>query len=108
MEIDICIPENDPARLISQFVEKMDLTEFYDTYERMSSEKYASPEIMLKLMLYAYHERNRISSRNIEKTAEEISTTWIFWRAGRLLIILRSQDSERNILQNVHKVFLRR
>ena len=37
--------------------------------ERMSSEKYASPEIMLKLMLYAYHERNRISSRNIEKTA---------------------------------------
>ncbi len=67
MEIDICIPENDPVRLISQFVEEMDLTELYDTYERMPSEKYASPEIMLKLMLYAYHERNGISSRNIEK-----------------------------------------
>lgn len=30
-------------------------------------EKYASPEIMLKIMLYAYHERKDISSRTIEK-----------------------------------------
>ena len=54
-------------RLISQFVEEMDLTALYDTYERMPSEKYASPEIMLKIMLYAYHERKDVSSRIIEK-----------------------------------------
>ena len=33
----------------------------------MPSEKYASPEIMLKIMLYAYHEGTAISSRMIEK-----------------------------------------
>ena len=67
MEIDACIPANDCVRLISQFVEEMDLAALYDTYERMPSEKYASPEIMLKIMLYAYHERKDISSRTIEK-----------------------------------------
>ena len=65
MEIDACIPANDCVRLISQFVEEMDLAALYDTYERMPSEKYASPEIMLKIMLYAYHERKDISSRTI-------------------------------------------
>ena len=67
MEIEACIPANDCVRLISQFVEEMDLAALYDTYERMPSEKYASPEIMLKIMLYAYHERKDISSRTIEK-----------------------------------------
>lgn len=67
MEIDACIPDNDSVRLISQFVEEMDLTALYETYERMPSEKYASPEIMLKIMLYAYHEGREVSSRAIEK-----------------------------------------
>ena len=70
MEIDACIPDNDCVRLISQFVEEMDLAALYDTYERMPSEKYASPEIMLKIMLYAYHERKDISSRLIEKNCK--------------------------------------
>lgn len=70
MELDACIPDNDPVRLISQFVEEMDLAALYGTYERMPSEKYASPEIMLKIMLYAYHERKDISSRTIEKNCK--------------------------------------
>lgn len=70
MELDVCIPANDCVRLISQFVEEMDLAALYDTYERMPSEKYASPEIMLKIMLYAYHERKDISSRTIEKNCK--------------------------------------
>ena len=45
MELDACIPEDDCVRLIRQFVEEMDLTALYATYERMPSEKYASPEI---------------------------------------------------------------
>lgn len=45
----------------------MDLTALYDTYERMPSEKYASPAIMLKILLYAYRERKEISSSVIEK-----------------------------------------
>ena len=70
LELDVCIPANDCVRLISQFVEEMDLAALYDTYERMPSGKYASPEIMLKLMLYAYHERKDISSRTIEKNCK--------------------------------------
>ena len=41
-----------------------------DACERMPSEKYASPEIMLKIMLYAYHERKDVSSRTIEKNCK--------------------------------------
>ena len=70
MELDACIPANDCVRLIRQFVEEMDLTALYGTYERMPSEKYASPEIMLKIMLYAYHERKDVSSRTIEKNCK--------------------------------------
>lgn len=70
MELDASIAANDPVRLISQFVEEMDLAALYDTYDRMPSEKYASPEIMLKIMLYAYHERTDISSRTIEKNCK--------------------------------------
>ena len=43
MEVEVCIPADDPVRLISQFVEEMDLTALYGTYDRMPSEKYASP-----------------------------------------------------------------
>lgn len=58
---------DDPVRLISQFVEEMDLTALYDTYERLPSENHVSPENLLKIILYAYHERKDISSRLIEK-----------------------------------------
>lgn len=67
MNIDAYIPSNDCVRLISQFVEEMDLTALYATYDRMPRANHASPATMLKLMLYAYHERQEISSRIIEK-----------------------------------------
>ena len=70
MNIEASIPDDDCVRLISQFVEEMDLTALYDTYERLPSEKYASPTIMLKIMLYAYHERKDVSSRIIEKNCK--------------------------------------
>ena len=67
MNIDVLIPSDDCVRLISQFVEEMDLTALYGTYERMPAENHASPDIMLKLMIYAYHEGIETSSRTIEK-----------------------------------------
>lgn len=66
MELDVCIPDNDAVRLISQFVEEMDLTELYNTYERIPSDRYPSPAMHLKIMLYAFHERIVNSSRVIE------------------------------------------
>lgn len=67
MNIDARIPSNDCVRLISQFVEELDLTALYGTYERLPPKNHASPEIMLKIMLYAYHERVENTSRIIEK-----------------------------------------
>lgn len=32
LNIDYIIPDNDSVRLLSQFVEKMDLTDLYSTY----------------------------------------------------------------------------
>lgn len=101
MELDACIPANDCVRLIRQFVEEMDLTALYATYERMPSEKYASPEIMLKIMLYAYHERKDVSSRTIEKKLQAgISTTCIFSRAERPRIMPQSHVFVRSTLPN--------
>ena len=88
-------------RLISQFVEKMNLTALYGAYERKPSEKYASPAVFLKILIYAYHERKEISPRVIEKTADVISITCTFLRALLLLIMPLLQDSAQSILQSV-------
>ncbi|WP_418223482.1 IS1182 family transposase [Clostridium isatidis] len=64
-DIDCIIPSNDSVRLLSQFVEEMDLTELYSTYFRIR-ENQVSPMKMLKIMTYGY--MNKIySSRDIEK-----------------------------------------
>lgn len=65
IELDYIIPDNDSVRLLSRFVEEMDLEDLYATYERIP-EISATPRHMLKLVLYAY--MNRIySTRNMEK-----------------------------------------
>lgn len=49
-------------RLLSQFVEAMDLTDLYSTYERINS---LSPRILLKIVLYSYMNGD-YSSRSME------------------------------------------
>lgn len=65
LELDVLIPEDDCVRLLSQLVDMMDMTALHKTYKRMPSEKFATPAMMLKIMLYAYHE-GICSSREIE------------------------------------------
>ena len=65
MNLDIIIPENDSVRLLSQFVEEMDLTCLYDTYSILK-ENQVTPRQMLKIVLYAYLD-GRFSSREIER-----------------------------------------
>ena len=64
MNLNIIIPENDSVRLLSQFVEEMDLTCLYDTYSILK-ENQVTPRQMLKIILYAYLD-GRFSSREIE------------------------------------------
>lgn len=68
IELEISIPSDDPVRLISAFVEEMDLSELYKTYDRIRKNQ-ASPRQMLKVVLYAA--MNRIySSRDIRKSCQ--------------------------------------
>ena len=51
LNLETIIPEDDSVRLLSQFVEGMDLTDLYSTYERINS---VSPKTLLKIVLYSY------------------------------------------------------
>ena len=62
LNIEAIILEDDSVRLLSQFVEGMDLTGLYSTYERINS---VSPRTLLKIVLYSYM-NNDYSSRSME------------------------------------------
>lgn len=61
-DLETIIPEYDSVRLLSQFVEAMDLTDLYSTYERINT---VSPRILLKIVLYSYMNGD-YSSRSME------------------------------------------
>ena len=68
LNLEISIPSDDPVRLVSAFVEEMDLSELYKTYGRIRKNQ-ATPRQMLKLVIYAA--MNRIySSRDIRKACK--------------------------------------
>ena len=64
INIDCMIPVDDSVRLLSQFVEGMDLEDLYLTYSRIR-ENQATPRQMLKIVLYSYM-NHRYSSRAME------------------------------------------
>lgn len=66
LNIETIIPENDSVRLLSQFVEAMDLTDLYSTYERINS---VSPRTLLKIVLYSYMNGD-YSSRSMEQNCK--------------------------------------
>lgn len=55
---------DDSVRLLSQFVEAMDLTDLYSTYERVRKNT-VSPRTLLKIVLYSYMNGD-YSSRSME------------------------------------------
>ena len=68
LDIEISIPSDDPVRLVSAFVEEMNLSDLYETYDRIRKSQ-ASPRQMLKIVIYAA--MNRIySSRDIESACK--------------------------------------
>jgi transposase len=64
LNIDFLIPDNDSVRLLSQFVEEMNLEDLYATYSRVR-ENQATPRQMLKILLYSCMNL-RYSSRLME------------------------------------------
>ncbi|MBQ6391899.1 MAG: transposase, partial [Eubacterium sp.] len=64
LEMEVLIPNNDPVRLLSAFVEELELTDLYRSYGKIKKGQ-ASPRQMFKIIIYAA--MNRIySSRDIE------------------------------------------
>lgn len=64
LNIDCIIPKDDSVRLLSQFVEEMDISDLYSTYQRIPEN--LSPRTILKVVLYAYMNGD-FSSRDIEE-----------------------------------------
>ena len=68
LDIEVFIPSDDPVRLVSAFVEEMNLSDLYETYDRIRKNQ-ASPRQMLKIVIYAA--MNKIySSRDIESACK--------------------------------------
>lgn len=64
LDVEILIPADDSIRLLSAFVEGMELSDFYQTYGKIKKNQ-ATPRQLFKIMVYA--SMNRIySSRDIE------------------------------------------
>ena len=66
--METMIPADDPVRLLSAFVEEMDLSELYATYDRVRKNQ-ATPRQMLKIMIYASM-NHLFSSRDIERACK--------------------------------------
>ena len=69
METEIYIAANDPVRLVSAVVERMDLKKIERSYSRERRNEYP-PRILLKVLIYAYM-RLMYSSREIERACRE-------------------------------------
>lgn len=64
LNLECIIAEDDSVRLLSQFVEDMNLTDLYSTYERVR-ENSVSPRTLLKIVLYSYMNSD-FSTRSME------------------------------------------
>ena len=62
LNLETIIPADDSVRLLSRFVEAMDLTDLYFTYERINT---VSSRTLLKIVLYSYMNGD-YSSRSVE------------------------------------------
>ena len=67
-ELDVVIPKEDSVRLLSQFIEGMDLSELYATYSRMRKGS-VTPRRLLKVIIYGRMNR-QFSSRDIERSCK--------------------------------------
>ena len=69
METEIFIAADDPVRLVSAVVERMDIKKIERSYSRDGRNEYP-PRILLKVLIYAYM-RQIYSSREIERACRE-------------------------------------
>lgn len=81
LDLTCRIPENDPVRLLSIFVEDMDLEDLYKTYSYHTWGNRADPRQLLKILLYAY--MNHIYSSRAIETACHRDINFMFLLEGK-------------------------
>ena len=69
IETEIFIAADNPVRLVSAVVERMDIRKIERSYSREGRNEYP-PRILLKILIYAYM-RMTYSSREIERACRE-------------------------------------
>ena len=80
LEMEVLIEDNDPVRLLSVFVEGLELTDLYNSYRKIKKDQ-VSPRQMFKIVIYAA--MNHIySSRDIE-TACKRDINFMYLLEGR-------------------------
>ena len=92
LEMEVLIEDKDPVRLLSVFVEGLELTDLYNSYQKIKKDQ-VSPRQMFKIVIYAA--MNHIySSRDIETACKrDINFMYLFRRklplgGGRSLVNL--------------------
>lgn len=112
LDLEILIPADDPVRLLSTFVEGMELSDLYKTYGKIKKNQ-ASPRQLFKIIIYA--SMNRIySSRDIE-TACHRDINFMYLLEGKPVpdhatiarfISLHFSKCSKNILAEVSDILL--
>jgi len=77
--LDTYIPDDAPVRLVSQIVDKLDLTQVMKSYKGGGASSY-SPRMLLKVLFFAYM-NNVYSCRKIEKAMRE--NIHFMWLSGK-------------------------
>ena len=67
LDVEILIPADDPVRLLSAFVEGMELSDLYQTYGKIKKNQ-ATPRQLFKIMVYASMNRIYSSRDGRERT----------------------------------------
>ena len=102
LNLETIIPVDDSVRLLSQFVEAMDLTDLYSTYERINT---VSPRTLLKIVLYSYMNGD-YSSRSMELNCKRDINFMYLLEGNQYLIMLPLPDSAVSISLRVPNEFL--
>ena len=99
--IDKDIAENDPVRLISSIVEKLELSNFRRLYKERGRSPY-DPKMLLKVVIYAYM-NNIYSCRRIEKALKrDIHFIWLAgYEQPDFITINRFRNRVKDEISNV-------
>ena len=93
METEIFIAADNPVRLVSAVVERMDISKIERSYSKEGRNEYP-PRILLKILIYAYM-RMIYSSREIERACRE--NICFMYLLGDNAVPDHNRDSEQDL-----------